>query len=68
MGFMVCEKCGNLAYYNSYFGTVVCPQCGWRAKKTPPKRYLVEGDRIDPRSEKRTAENVKERKRVLEVL
>lgn len=25
----VCPKCGNLVYFNSYFGAFICESCEW---------------------------------------
>ena len=41
---IICPECGDLAYYNSYFGTYICESCAWaddrpRKQTTSIKTY-----------------------------
>lgn len=29
----ICPKCGSIAEYNAYYGTVVCTRCNWESEK-----------------------------------
>lgn len=28
----ICPKCGNIVFYNSYFGAYICNSCDWEEK------------------------------------
>lgn len=34
----VCPKCGNLVYFNSYFGAYICENCEWEDATYAKKR------------------------------
>ncbi len=29
----ICPKCGSIAEYSDYYGTVVCTRCSWESEK-----------------------------------
>ncbi len=36
----ICPKCGNLVYFNSYFGAYICESCEWEDASYAKKRSL----------------------------
>lgn len=29
----ICPKCGSIAEFNAYYGTVICTRCDWESEK-----------------------------------
>lgn len=48
---MICPKCGHMANHDSYFGAMVCRQCGWMRHDKP-----TNADRIRSMSDEELAE------------
>ncbi len=55
---IICEKCGGIASYNSYFGAYIC-DCGWRVSSQSKKRSEYDLSRSNI-SNKRIVRNLSE--------
>lgn len=45
---MICPECGRAIYFNSYFDTYVCHDCGWyEGKKTEKSTTDVDFESIN---------------------
>lgn len=44
---IICPKCKNLVYFNSYFGAYICENCDWENASYAKKRdsYINENKR-----------------------
>lgn len=50
----ICPKCGSIAEYDAYYGTVVCTRCNWESEKlesTSEKYFSKEENSIDGKLE-----------------
>ena len=52
---MVCPKCGYIANHDSYFGAMVCRQCGWMRYNKP-----TNADRIRSMSDEELAKFIED--------
>ncbi len=53
MPIMICPVCGEIAAYNSHFGTIVCRACGWARDPKP-----TNADRIRAMSDEELAKMI----------
>ena len=41
LGRKLCADCGELAFFDDYFGAYMCPHCGWRGSLVDELRRLL---------------------------
>lgn len=48
----ICPKCGSIAEYNAYYGTVVCTRCNWESEKLESTSEKYFGKIVDQKDKK----------------